>query len=92
LSWSSPEDETISFLLSWVEEEFRALSGVISVTSDFVTAFSVERILKLVHNFDCADLWKFRKTLGCFPDARNTSIIRPNEDVQAIKAKFMQEF
>jgi chromosome segregation ATPase len=54
-----PEDEKNSSLLSWVEEEFRALSGVISDTSDFATAFSVESILKLLHNFDCADLSKF---------------------------------
>jgi hypothetical protein len=87
-----PEDETILTLFSWVEEEFRALSDVISGTSDFAAAFSVESILKLLHNFDYADLSKFRETLGCFPDATNTLIIRPNEDVRAIKAKFTQEF
>jgi hypothetical protein len=76
-----PEDETISFLFSWVEEEFWAHSGVISGTSDFASAFSVESILKLLHNFDCVNLSKFRETLGRFPDTRNTSIIRPNEDV-----------
>jgi chromosome segregation ATPase len=41
------EDETISSLFSWVEEEFWALSGVISGTSDFAATFSVESILKL---------------------------------------------
>jgi hypothetical protein len=82
-----PENETTS-LFSWIEEEFWALYG----TSNFAAAFSVESILKLLHNFDCVDLSKFRETLGRFPDARNTSIIRPNEDVQAIKAKFAQEF
>jgi hypothetical protein len=82
------EDETIPSLFLWVEEEFWALSGVISGTSDFAAAFSVESILKLLQNFDCADLLKFRETLGHFSDARNTSIIHPNEDVQAIKAKF----
>jgi hypothetical protein len=58
-----PKDENISSLLSWIEEEFRALSGVISGTSDFAATFSVESILKLLHNFDCADLSKFRETL-----------------------------
>jgi hypothetical protein len=67
-----PEDEKISSLLSWVEEEFQALSGVVSGTSDFATAFSVQSILKLLHNFDCADLSKFRETLARFPDAGNT--------------------
>jgi hypothetical protein len=89
---SLPEDEIISSLFSWVEEEFRALSGVISGTSDFAAAFSIESILKLLHNFYCAYLSKFWETLGRFPDARNTSIIHPNEDVQATKAKFAQEF
>jgi hypothetical protein len=87
-----PEDGEISSPLSWVEEEFQALSGVISGTSDFAATFSVESILKLLHDFDCADLLKFRETLACFPDVGNTSRIRPNEDVQIIKARFTQEF
>jgi chromosome segregation ATPase len=41
------EDETNSSLFSWVAEEFWALSGVISGTSDFAATFSVESILKL---------------------------------------------
>jgi hypothetical protein len=44
-----PGDEEISSLLSWIEEEFRALSGVFSGASDFAVAFSVESILKLLH-------------------------------------------
>jgi hypothetical protein len=82
------EDEEISSLLSWVEEEFQALSGVISGTSDFAVAFSVESILKLLHDFDYADLLKFHKALTCFPDAGSSSRIRPNEDVQILKARF----
>jgi hypothetical protein len=61
---------------------------VISGTSDFAATFLVESILKLLHNFDCVDLSRFQETLGRFLDARYTSIIRPNDDVQAIKAKF----
>jgi hypothetical protein len=72
-----PKDEKFSSLLSWVEEEFWTLPGVISGTSDFADAFSVESILKLLHNFDCADLSKFWETLARFPDAGNTSIIHP---------------
>jgi hypothetical protein len=87
-----PEDEEISSLLSWVEEKFRALSGVISGTSDFAAAFLVESILKLLHDFDCADLLKFREALTRFPDTGNTSRICPNEDVQIVKARFAQEF
>jgi hypothetical protein len=84
-------DEEISSLLSWVEE-FQALSGVISGNSYFAAAFSVESILKLLHDFDYANLLKFPEALSRFPDARNTSRIRPNEDVQIIKARFAKEF
>jgi hypothetical protein len=48
--------------------------------------------LKLLHDFDCADLVKFREKLPQFPDAMRTSRLLPNEDVQAIKAKFAREF
>jgi hypothetical protein len=48
--------------------------------------------LKLLHDFDCADLVKFREKLPQFPDASSTSRLRPNEDVLAIKAKFAREF
>jgi hypothetical protein len=75
------EDEEISSLLLWIEEEFRALPGVISGSSDFVAAFSVKSILKLLHDFDCANLVKFRENLSRFSDAGSNSIIRPNEDV-----------
>jgi DNA repair exonuclease SbcCD ATPase subunit len=87
-----PEDEEISSLLSWIEEEFQAISGGISSTSDFAAAFSVESILKLLHDFECADLLKFRGALLRFPNARSTSRIHPNEDVEIIKARFTQEF
>jgi hypothetical protein len=36
--------------------------------------------LKLLHDFDCADLVKFREKLPQFPDASSTSRLRPNED------------
>jgi hypothetical protein len=52
----------------------------------------VESILKLLHDFDCADPAKFREKLSHFPDASSTSIIRSNEDVLAIKTKFVREF
>jgi hypothetical protein len=87
-----PEDGEISSLLSWIGEEFRALSGVISGTSDFTPAFSVGSILKLLHNFDCANLLKFREALARFSDAGNTSRIHPNENNQIIKVRFAQEF
>jgi hypothetical protein len=76
-----PEYEDISSLLLWIEEEFWALPGVIYGASDFTTAFSVETILKLLHDFDCANLVKFRENLSRFAGAGSTSIIRPNEDV-----------
>jgi uncharacterized membrane protein YgcG len=65
---------------------------VISGASDFAAAFSVESILKILHDYDCADLAKFRDTISQFPSATSTSIIRSNVDVQAIKNKFAREF
>jgi hypothetical protein len=49
--------------MDWIDTEFKALPEVISGTNDFVAVFSVESILKLLHDFDCADLAKFRKKL-----------------------------
>jgi hypothetical protein len=64
-----------------METEFKALAEVISGASDFAAAFSVESILKILHDFDCADLAKFREKIARFPGAMSTSIIQPNADV-----------
>jgi hypothetical protein len=82
----------VSGFIEWIEAEFKVLPNVISSASDFAAAFSVESILKLLHDFDCADLAKFRERISQFPGAMSTSIIRPNEDVQVIKSKFAREF
>jgi DNA repair exonuclease SbcCD ATPase subunit len=87
-----PADIGIPEFMEWMETEFKALSEVISGASDFAAAFFVESILKILHDFDCADLEKFRKKISQFPSAMSTSIIRANEDVQAIKNKFAREF
>jgi hypothetical protein len=78
--------------MEWVDTEFKALPGVISGANDFAAAFSVESILKLLYDFNCADLVKFHEKLSQFPDASSTSRIRLNTDVLAIKAKFAREF
>jgi hypothetical protein len=78
--------------MKWIDTGFKALLGVISGASDFTAAFSVESILKLLHDVDCADLVKFRENLSQFPDAASTSRLRPNEDVLAIKTKVAREF
>jgi hypothetical protein len=78
--------------MDWIDAEFKALPEVISGANDFAAAFSVESILKLLHDFDCADLAKFREKLLQFLDALSTSRLRPNEDVQAIRSKFAREF
>jgi hypothetical protein len=78
--------------MDWIDVEFKALPDVISGANDFAVAFSAESILKLLHDFDCADLAKFREKLTQFPDALSTSRIRPNEDVQVIRSKFAREF
>jgi uncharacterized phage infection (PIP) family protein YhgE len=87
-----PADISLPDFMSWIETEFKALPEVITGASDFAAAFSVESILKLLHNFDCADLVKFREKLPQFPDASSTSRLRPNEDVLAIKTKYAREF
>jgi hypothetical protein len=87
-----PTNTEISYFMNWIDTEFKALPGVIFGASDFAAAFSVESILKLLHDFDCADLVKFREKLSQFLDASSTSRLRPNEDVLAIKAKFAKEF
>jgi hypothetical protein len=68
-----PADTGISDFMKWIDTEFKALPGVISGASDFAAAFSVESILKLLHDFDCVDLVKFREKLPQFPDASSTS-------------------
>jgi hypothetical protein len=78
--------------MDWIDTEFKELPKVISGASDFAVVFSVVSILKLLHDFDCADLEKFREKLPQFLDASSTSRLRPNEDVLAIKAKFTREF
>jgi Rad3-related DNA helicase len=78
--------------MDWLEAEFKALAEVISGASNFAVAFSVESILKILHNYDCVDLEKFRVNLSQFPSATNTAILRANSNVQAIKIKFTKEF
>jgi hypothetical protein len=85
-------DISLPDFMSWIETEFKALPEVITGASDFAAAFSVESILKLLHDFDCADLVKFREKLPQFPDASSTSRLWPNEDVLAIKTKYAREF
>jgi hypothetical protein len=87
-----PADLGIFEFMEWIEAEFKALPDVISGANDFAAAFSVESILKLLHDFDCADLAAFCEKLSQFPDALSTSRIRPNEDVQAIRSIFAREF
>jgi hypothetical protein len=87
-----PADIGLSDFMRWIETEFKALPEVITGASDFAAAFSVESILKLLHDFDCADIVKFREKLPQFPDASSTSRLRPNEYILAIKTKFAREF
>jgi hypothetical protein len=56
----------ISDFMKWIDTEFKELPRVISDASNFAAAFSVESILKLLHDFDCANLVKFREKLRCF--------------------------
>jgi hypothetical protein len=87
-----PDNIEIPEFMDWMETEFQALSEVISGASDFAIAFSVESILKILHDYDYADLEKFREKISQFPSATSTAILRANADVQAIKIKFAREF
>jgi hypothetical protein len=87
-----PADISLSDFMRWIETKFKALPKVITGASDFAAAFSVESILKLLHDFDCADLVKFHEKLPQFLDASSTSRLRPNKDVLAIKTKFARKF
>jgi hypothetical protein len=87
-----PVSEEVSDFMGWIDTKFKALPRVISGASDFVGAFSVESILKLLHYLNYADLVKFREKLKHFPDTSCTSIIRITEDVLAINIKFAREF
>jgi hypothetical protein len=58
-----PANTEISCFMNWIDTEFKALPGVISGASDFAATFSVESILKVLHDFDCADFVKFRERL-----------------------------
>jgi hypothetical protein len=87
-----PADISLADFMMWIEAEFKALPEVITGASGFAVAFSVESILKLLHDFDCADLPKFHEKLPHFPNASSTSRVRPNEDILAIKTKFAREF
>jgi hypothetical protein len=87
-----PDNIEIPEFMDWMETEFQAPSEVISGASDFAIAFSVESILKILHDYDYADLEKFREKISQFPSATSTAILRANADVQAIKIKFAREF
>jgi hypothetical protein len=58
-----PVEIVLSDFMKWIETKFKALHEVITGASDFAATFSVENILKLLHDFDCADLVKFREKL-----------------------------
>jgi hypothetical protein len=67
-----PADLGLREFMDWIDAEFKGLPEVISGANNFAAAFSVESILKLLHDFDCMDLAKFRERLPQFPDALRT--------------------
>jgi myosin heavy subunit len=87
-----PSNLGVPEFMDWIDSEFKVIPEVISGANDFAAAFSVESIMKLLHDFDCADLVKFCEKLSQFSDTLSTSRIRPNEDVQVIQSKFAREF
>jgi hypothetical protein len=68
------DDIGISDFMEWIDTEFKALPEVIFGTSDIAAVFWAESNLKLLHDFHCADLVKFREKLSHFPDASSTKL------------------
>jgi myosin heavy subunit len=87
-----PDDIDIPDFMDWLEEEFKALPEVISGAGNFVVSFSVESILKVLHDYGCVDLAKFRANLSQFPGVTSETILQENPDIVAIKLKFAKEF
>jgi type IV secretory pathway VirJ component len=87
-----PDDIDIPDFMDWLEEEFKALPEVISGASNFAVSFSVESILKVLHDYDCVDLAKFRANLSQFPSVTSDTILQDSPDIVAIKLKFAKEF
>jgi type IV secretory pathway VirJ component len=87
-----PDDIDIPDFMDWLEEEFKALHEVIDGAGNFAVSFSVESILKVLHEYGCADLAKFRANLSQFPGVTSEAILQDNPDVIAIKQKFAKEF
>jgi hypothetical protein len=87
-----PDDIDIPDFMDWLEEEFKALPEVISGAGNFAVSFSMESILKVLHDYDCVDLAKFRANLSQFPGVTSDTILRDNPDIIAIKLKFAKEF
>jgi hypothetical protein len=52
----------------------------------------VESILKVLHDYGCVDLVKFRANLSQFPGVTSDTILQENPDIVAIKLKFAKEF
>jgi Rad3-related DNA helicase len=89
---SLPDDFDVSDFMDWLEDEFKALHEVIDGAGNFAVSFSVESILKVLHDYGCADLAKFREKISKFPSVTSETILQDNPDVIAIKLKFAREF
>jgi hypothetical protein len=59
-----PANTEIPDFMKWIDTEFKALPGVISGASVFAATFTVESILKLLNDFNCVDLVRFREKLS----------------------------
>lgn len=67
-------------------EEFEYLPKIITSASDYVAAFCIESILKLLKARDWADLAKFRSDGPSFLEACSVSSLRASEDVEFMKS------
>jgi hypothetical protein len=50
--------------MKWIDTEFKALPGVIYGACVFAATFTIESILKLLNDFNCVDLVRFREKLS----------------------------
>jgi hypothetical protein len=61
-----PVNEEISGFMDWINNEFKALPGVISGANDFAAAFSAESILMLLHDLTVRTSRSFMRNLCIF--------------------------
>jgi hypothetical protein len=86
-----PEKEDDAVVIDWMLTGFKALPNVIFGASDFAVVFNIESLLKLLEIMTVLILRSFVDQFGHSRCCKHICI-HANEDVRAVKLKFMKEF